>query len=73
MVDDLLERHQLTGMGRAEVVAILGEPDRTPYFREWDMIYWLGPERGLLGIDSEWLVLRVDERHRVVEHRIVTD
>ena len=73
MVDDLLERHELDEMTRAEVVALLGEPDKTPYFREWDMVYWLGPERGLMGIDSEWLVLRLDEHHQVIEHRVVTD
>ena len=73
MVDDLLERHKLDEMTRAEVVALLGEPDATPYFREWDMVYWLGPERGLMGIDSEWLVLRLDEHQHVVEHRVVTD
>ena len=66
MVDDLLERHELDEMTRAEVVALLGEPDKTPYFREWDMVYWLGPERGLMGIDSEWLVLRLDEHHQVI-------
>jgi hypothetical protein len=73
MVDDLLKRHSLDEMTRAEVVALLGEPDDTPYFREWDMVYWLGPERGLIGIDSEWLVLRLDEHQQVIEHRVVTD
>lgn len=37
------------------------------------MVYWLGPERGLLGMDSERLVLRLDERQQVSEHRVVTD
>ena len=73
MVDDLRERHRLDKMTRAEVIALLGEPDKTPYFREWDMVYWLGPERGLMGIDSAWLVLRLDEHQQVVEHRVVTD
>ena len=73
MVDDLLKRHKLDEMTRAEVVALLGEPDETPYFREWDMVYWLGPERGMMGIDAEWLVLRLDEHQQVIEHRVVTD
>lgn len=73
MVDDLLKRHELGEMTRTEVVALLGEPDDTSYFREWDMIYWLGPERGLGGIDSEWLVVRLDQDQRVVEYRVVTD
>lgn len=73
MVDDLLERHALAAMDRRGVVRLLGEPDRTPYFREYDMVYWLGPERGLLSLDSEWLAIRLDGAGRVVEHRIVTD
>ena len=73
MVGDLLKRHSLDEMTRAEVVALLGEPDDTPYFRDWDMVYWLGPERGLISIDSEWLVLRLDEHQQVVGHRVVTD
>lgn len=73
MVDDLLGRHKLDEMTRAEVVALLGEPDKTPYFKEWGMVYWLGPERGLIGMDSEWLVLRLDEYQQVLAHRVVTD
>jgi hypothetical protein len=73
MVDDLLKRHQLVGQSRAAVVALLGEPAPTPYFREYDLVYWLGPERGMLSIDSEWLVLRLDSGGRVSERRLVTD
>jgi hypothetical protein len=73
MVDDLLKRHTLEGRTSGEVVALLGEPDATAYFEEWDMVYWLGPERGLVGIDSEWLVIRLDDRDRVIASRLVTD
>jgi hypothetical protein len=55
------------------VVALLGEPRRTRYFRQYDLVYWLGPERGMISIDSEWLVLRLDKRGRVTEERLVTD
>lgn len=73
MIDDLLARHELVGLPRADVVALLGEPDETAYFREYDLVYWLGPERGFMGIDSEWLVLRLDGEGRVTERRIVRD
>ena len=73
MVDDLRRRHPLRGRTRAEVVALLGEPRPTGYFREYDLVYWLGPERSPLGIDSEWLVLRLDGAGRVGEDRLVTD
>lgn len=73
MVDDLLERHDLDELTGADVAALLGDPDDTPYFREWDLVYWLGPERGLIGMDSEWLVLRLNAAQQVTEHRVLTD
>jgi hypothetical protein len=69
MVDDLLSRHNFRGMTREQTVAIVGEPDMTEYFRDWDMVYWLGPERGLLSIDSEWLVFRLDGQKKVTDYK----
>lgn len=73
MVDDLLERYELRGMTRAEVVALIGEPPKSDYFRSYDLVYWLGPERGLIGIDSEWLVMKLDANKRVTSVELVTD
>ena len=39
MVDDLLARHKLVGMARAQVEELLGVPPATPYFREYDYVY----------------------------------
>jgi len=73
MVDDLLRRHSFRGMTREQVIAIVGEPDKTEYFKEWDLVYWLGPERGFISIDSEWLVFRLDSQKKVTDLRIVRD
>lgn len=73
MIDALLQTHDLKGMTRAEVVGLLGEPPATDYFRHWDLVYFLGPQRGSLRIDSEWLVLKLDENGRVAEWRVATD
>ena len=73
MADRLIARRTLQNKTRAAVIKMLGEPPETGYFRDWDMVYWLGPERGFISIDSEWLVLRVDADGRVVEYRIVRD
>jgi hypothetical protein len=73
MVDDLLRKYQFSGMARQEVTNIIGEPDKTEYFKDWDMVYWLGPERGFISIDSEWLVFRLDSQKKVKEFKIVSD
>jgi len=73
MVDDLLRCYSFQGMTRDQVAAIVGEPDKTEYFRDWDMVYWLGPERGFISVDSEWLVFRLDGQKKVSDYRIVTD
>ena len=72
-VDSLLPQHNLIGKSRGEVVALIGEPDNTSYFREYDMVYRLGMERAFINIDSEWLVLRLDTNQVVTEFRIVRD
>jgi hypothetical protein len=73
MVDDLLARHPLRGLSRDSVEQLLGPRDSTDYFQEWDLVYWLGPERGFLRIDSEWLVLNLGLDGRVTDYRIVRD
>ena len=59
IVDDLLANHELVGMTGEEVLALLGDCDNeSGYFQQADrLVYWLGPERGLMSIDSEWLIL----------------
>jgi hypothetical protein len=53
--------------------ACSGKPSEEGYFREWDLVYWLGPERGYMSIDSEWMVLRLGKDGKVAECRIVRD
>ena len=72
MIDDLLTQHELRGMSRSAVVALIGEPAPTDQFTDYDMVYWLGPERGLIGTDSEWLVIRLDGRKVVASAELVT-
>jgi hypothetical protein len=73
MVDPLLESGRLEGLTRPQVLELLGPPDGGSYFRDWDFVYWLGPERGFISIDSEWLVLRLGSDGRVSEYRVVRD
>lgn len=73
MVDDLIADKRLDGLTRGEVESMLGPGDRTDKWQEWHLIYHLGPERGLIRIDTEWLVIRFGTLDRVTEYRIVRD
>jgi hypothetical protein len=72
MVDDLLDTHELRGMTRAQVVALIGEPDSTRDFPEYDLVYWLGPQRGLIGTDSEYLAMKLDKAKHVASVELIT-
>jgi hypothetical protein len=73
MADRLVAQGTLLRNTRSEIVALLGEPPPTGYFRNWDLVYWLGPERGFISIDSEWLVFRFTDDGHCCENRIVRD
>ena len=59
IVNDLLEKYELVGMTEADVAALLGEPNNDYGYFNADnrYVYYMGPERGLISIDSEWLLL----------------
>jgi hypothetical protein len=67
------DSRRLVGWTRQEVVALLGEPPKTEYFKEFELVYYLGPERGFMGIDSEWLVLKLGPEGRVKSAVIAHD
>jgi hypothetical protein len=73
MADRLVGSGTLRGKSRRQVIELLGEPSDEGYFRKWDLVYWLGPERSYMSIDSEWLVLRLGRDGRVFEYRIARD
>ncbi len=73
MADGLLLTDRLHGRPISDVIALLGKPPTTGYFTEWDLAYPLGEERGILAIDSEWLVIRLDAVGRVSHMRLVRD
>ena len=64
---------QLNGMSRSEVVALLGAPLDTDKFREHSVTYVLGPERGLISIDYEWLAIDLDSTDKVITVTVVRD
>ena len=73
MVGSLFWRGVLDGKTQREVLQLLGPDCECGYFKDWDLVYWLGPERSWMSLDSEWLVIRFDEAGRVSEYTLVTD
>ena len=74
MADSLVEQGILVGLSRTQIDTMLGPQTSTQKFRpEYDYVYWLGPERSYISIDSEWLVLKLDSQGNVSEVRIVRD
>lgn len=72
MVDDLLKKHELVSMSKNQIDELLGVPKPTGYFSDYDYVYWLGPERGFISIDSEWLGIKF-QNNIVIEARILRD
>lgn len=72
MTGALFAEHSLEGMSRAEVIELLGEPTRTDKWRDWDMIYVLGPT-SYMPIDNEWLVIRLDQAGFVTDYDVTAD
>lgn len=72
MLPDLLKNHPLIGKTRNEVDLLLGQPPMSSYFKDYDYVYWLGPERNPLGIDSEWLCIKFED-NKVIKADIRTD
>ena len=73
MIDDLMGTRTLDGLSSPDVLALLGPADQTSKWKEWDLVYWLGPERGPFGVDSEWLVIKFNSSGAVQNYQIVRD
>jgi outer membrane protein assembly factor BamE (lipoprotein component of BamABCDE complex) len=63
----------LLGKTRSEIETMLGAPTQTDKFRDYDLVYWLGDERGYMSIDSEWLAMRFDKTNKTSKAIIVCD
>lgn len=73
MIEWLVRSGQLDGLSRSDALSLLGAPSKEGYFGDWDLVYWLGPERSLLSLDSEWLVIRFGANGQVSEYQVVSD
>ncbi len=75
MLKDLV-KNVLPGKTKDEIEHLLGESLETAYFKsiDKDMIYYLGPQRdAFMNIDSEWLLIWLDESGKFKTYRVVND
>jgi hypothetical protein len=73
IVDDMLSKHDLLGMTKEQIESLLGDETDPAYFKtNNNLVYYLGPERGLISIDSEWLIITF-ENDVVCEYDFTTD
>ena len=75
MLKDVVE-NILPEKTKEEIQNQLGASLETDYFRSYDkdLLYYLGPERdGLITIDSEWLLIWLDDSGKFERYKIVND
>lgn len=73
MIDGLISSGVLLGKTPNEIDLMLGKPTDTNYFADFDVVYWLGKERGFISIDSEWLVIGFGDNGKTSEVHVVRD
>lgn len=76
MVDSLFASKILDGLSSAQVIELLGPPEEkgVPFGAvDCDIHYYLGPERGLFRIDSEWLFITFNKDGKVGRYWIYRD
>lgn len=73
LADELIATERLLGLDRVQVIELLGEPGEHGYFQDYDLVYWLGPERSYISVDSEWLAVKLGADGKVTECQLVRD
>ncbi|UNL86825.1 hypothetical protein [Priestia koreensis] len=74
MVDNLLEEVTLKGKTKSEITTLLGKQDPKAYFKKpTNLVYYLGDERGIFSIDSEWLIISFSDKGIVDHYEVTTD
>jgi hypothetical protein len=47
--------------GNPVKINMVDDPPISSYFKDYDFVFWLGPERSAFGIDSEWLGIKFQD------------
>lgn len=75
MIDDLIDKQLLDGLSKQEVITALGAPNESDSFSgmDPDLLYYLGPDRGFVSMDSEWLLIWLNDDNFVEKYEIDLD
>ncbi len=68
MISDLTMHKRFVGNNKTGIIDMLGEPEGTHNFPEWDMEYYLGPSH--YGSGARWLVFKFDAKDEVTDFTI---
>ncbi|MGH1366825.1 MAG: hypothetical protein ACRBF0_24920 [Calditrichia bacterium] len=72
MIEDFIKTHKSRDMSRQDIVDVLGLPKRLSYFSDYQMMYRLGNDDGLIP-GPNYLVIRLDNNDRVEQLAIMKD
>jgi hypothetical protein len=73
MISSLTKTKLKPGVLMKDVTVMLGESTKTNKFTNHGLVYWIGPEKGQISIDSQWLVIDFDSDQRLKSFDIITD
>lgn len=73
MLESVRSEVLVTGQSKEDVVDRLGPPTDTEKFADHGLVYWIGPEKGVISVDYQWLVIDFDEKGGLSSVAVTTD
>lgn len=74
MLNDIRANLLIPDITAQEIEKKLGKSDTATYFQSYSFVYYLGPEQvSYVGIDSEWLCIKLDDQGKFMSADIRTD
>lgn len=68
MIENMLEKEELVGKGKTEVIEVLGTPTSTT--ADNNIVYFLGPNKNYFIDKSKYLIITFNAEDKVLEHNI---
>jgi len=72
MIEDFMKTYKSHEMGRQDIIELLGLPEKVSYFSDYQMMYRLGNDNGLIPGPS-YLAIRLNNSERIEKLAIMKD